>query len=57
VLVDGERINACLTLAVRHEGQEITTIEGWRMAHCSRCEPRVSPTTVFNGFPVCHSLF
>ena len=28
VLVDGRRINACLTLAVMHEGQEITTIEG-----------------------------
>lgn len=28
VLVDGRRINACLTLAVMHEGQRITTIEG-----------------------------
>ncbi len=28
VLVDGERINSCLTLAVMHEGDEITTIEG-----------------------------
>lgn len=28
VLVDGRRINACLTLAVMHEGQCITTIEG-----------------------------
>ncbi|WP_419899257.1 aldehyde dehydrogenase iron-sulfur subunit PaoA [Roseomonas sp. USHLN139] len=28
VLVDGRRINACLTLAVMHEGQSITTIEG-----------------------------
>jgi xanthine dehydrogenase YagT iron-sulfur-binding subunit len=28
VLVDGRRINACLTLAVMHEGDEITTIEG-----------------------------
>jgi xanthine dehydrogenase YagT iron-sulfur-binding subunit len=28
VLVDGRRINSCLTLAVMHEGQEITTIEG-----------------------------
>ncbi len=28
VLVDGRRINACLTLAVMHEGSEITTIEG-----------------------------
>ncbi len=28
VLVDGRRINACLTLAVMQEGQRITTIEG-----------------------------
>jgi xanthine dehydrogenase YagT iron-sulfur-binding subunit len=28
VLVDGRRINSCLTLAVMHEGDRITTIEG-----------------------------
>ena len=28
VLVDGRRINSCLTLAVMHEGSDITTIEG-----------------------------
>lgn len=28
VLVNGRRINACLTLAVMHEGDRITTIEG-----------------------------
>ena len=28
VLVEGRRINSCLTLAVMHEGDEITTIEG-----------------------------
>ncbi|TXC72955.1 aldehyde dehydrogenase iron-sulfur subunit [Sphingomonas ginsenosidivorax] len=28
VLVDGVRINACLTLAVMHQGDRITTIEG-----------------------------
>lgn len=28
VLVDGHRVNACLTLAVRMEGVEVTTIEG-----------------------------
>ena len=26
--VDGRRINSCLTLAIRHQGQKITTIEG-----------------------------
>ena len=28
VLLDGQRINACLTLAVMHDGARITTIEG-----------------------------
>lgn len=28
VLVDGRRINACLTLAAMHDGAEITTVEG-----------------------------
>jgi xanthine dehydrogenase YagT iron-sulfur-binding subunit len=28
VLINGRRINSCLTLAVMHEGDEITTIEG-----------------------------
>ena len=28
VIVDGRRINSCLTLAVMHEGDTITTVEG-----------------------------
>ena len=28
VIVDGQRINSCLTLAVMHEGGSVTTIEG-----------------------------
>ena len=28
VLVEGRRINSCLTLAVMHDGQKVTTIEG-----------------------------
>ncbi len=28
VLLDGRRINSCLTLAVMHEGAKVTTIEG-----------------------------
>jgi xanthine dehydrogenase YagT iron-sulfur-binding subunit len=28
VLVDGQRINSCLALAVQYEGRDITTIEG-----------------------------
>jgi xanthine dehydrogenase YagT iron-sulfur-binding subunit len=28
VLLDGRRVNSCLTLAIMHDGAEITTIEG-----------------------------
>jgi len=28
MLIDGRRVNSCLTLAVMHQGQQITTIEG-----------------------------
>jgi xanthine dehydrogenase YagT iron-sulfur-binding subunit len=28
VIVDGQRINSCLTLAVMHQGGEVTTVEG-----------------------------
>jgi xanthine dehydrogenase YagT iron-sulfur-binding subunit len=31
VLIDGRRINSCLTLAVMHDGQPVTTIEGLAM--------------------------
>ncbi|MVV49354.1 aldehyde dehydrogenase iron-sulfur subunit [Pseudomonas sp. PB120] len=31
VIADGRRINSCLTLAVMHEGSQITTIEGLGM--------------------------
>lgn len=28
ILINGKRVNSCLTLAVMHDGDEITTIEG-----------------------------
>ncbi len=37
VLVDGHRINSCLTLAVMHEGEAITTVEG--LAHNNTLSP------------------
>jgi xanthine dehydrogenase YagT iron-sulfur-binding subunit len=37
VLVDGRRINACLTLAIMHQGQNITSIEG--LAQTSSATP------------------
>ena len=37
VLVNGRRINACLTLAVAHHGDEVTTVEG--LAEGERLHP------------------
>ncbi|OUD04001.1 (2Fe-2S)-binding protein [Streptomyces swartbergensis] len=37
VLVDGHRVNSCLTLAVRLEGAEVTTVEG--LAEGDRLHP------------------
>src|SRR6476660_8096284 len=50
VLLDGRRINACLTLAVMHDGQAITTIEGFADVTSSiRCRRLLSTTMVFNA--------
>ena len=38
VLLDGRRVNSCLTLAAAAEGAEITTIEG--LAHGETLQPR-----------------
>ena len=43
VLVDGRRINACLSLAVMHDGQAITTIEGLSSPAASAAK---APTTL-----------
>ena len=46
VLVDGERINACLALAVQYQGREITTVEGLADGDgLHRCRRRSSRTT------------
>ncbi|MGP3756856.1 2Fe-2S iron-sulfur cluster-binding protein [Streptomyces sp. IBSNAI001] len=37
VLVDGQRVNSCLTLAVRLDGAEVTTVEG--LSHGERLHP------------------
>jgi xanthine dehydrogenase YagT iron-sulfur-binding subunit len=37
VLVDGERINSCLALAIQYQGREIVTIEG--LAHGNELHP------------------
>jgi xanthine dehydrogenase YagT iron-sulfur-binding subunit len=37
VLIDGQRVLSCLTLAVMHEGREITTVEG--LAHGETLHP------------------
>jgi len=48
VLLDGRRINSCLTLAVMHEGEPITTIEG--LADGERLHPMQSAFLEHDGF-------
>ena len=48
VLIDGRRINACLTLAVMHDGQAITTIEG--LASGEQLHPMQAAFLKHDGF-------
>jgi xanthine dehydrogenase YagT iron-sulfur-binding subunit len=48
VLVNGRRINSCLTLAVVHEGDEITTIEG--LANGDELHPMQTAFIEHDGF-------
>ena len=50
VIVNGRRINSCLTLAVMHEGDNVTTIEGLgRPTTCIRCKPHSSSMTAISA--------
>lgn len=48
VLVNGRRINSCLTLAVMHQGQDITTIEG--LANGQTLHPLQAAFVQFDAF-------
>ena len=48
VLVDGRRINACLTLAVMQQGREITTVEG--LARDGALHPMQAAFVEHDGF-------
>jgi len=48
VLINGRRVNACLTLALMHEGDEITTIEG--LANGDKLHPVQSAFIEHDGF-------
>jgi xanthine dehydrogenase YagT iron-sulfur-binding subunit len=48
VLLDGRRINSCLTLAVMHDGQSITTIEG--LADSGTLSPMQAAFIAHDGF-------
>jgi xanthine dehydrogenase YagT iron-sulfur-binding subunit len=48
VLLDGRRINSCLTLAVMHDGQAVTTIEG--LAHGETLHPLQAAFIAHDGF-------
>ena len=50
VLVDGRRINSCMTFAVMRDGASVTSIEGLAaMALCIPCSRPLSITTPFNA--------
>ncbi len=48
VIVDGRRINSCLTLAVMHEGAKVTTIEG--LGQTGRLHPMQAAFVKHDGF-------
>jgi xanthine dehydrogenase YagT iron-sulfur-binding subunit len=48
VLINGRRVNSCLTLAVMHDGAEITTIEG--IAEGDRLHPLQAAFIEHDGF-------
>jgi xanthine dehydrogenase YagT iron-sulfur-binding subunit len=48
VHVDGRRINSCLTLAIMHQGQKITTIEG--LAEGDNLHPMQAAFIAHDGF-------
>jgi xanthine dehydrogenase YagT iron-sulfur-binding subunit len=48
VLVNGERINSCLTLAVMHQGAKVTTIEG--LGTASRLHPMQAAFVKHDGY-------
>jgi xanthine dehydrogenase YagT iron-sulfur-binding subunit len=48
VLIDGRRINSCLTLAVMHDGQSVTTIEG--LAEGENLHPLQTAFVEHDGF-------
>jgi xanthine dehydrogenase YagT iron-sulfur-binding subunit len=48
VLIEGRRINSCLTLAVMHDGQSVTTIEG--LAEGAKLHPLQTAFVEHDGF-------
>jgi xanthine dehydrogenase YagT iron-sulfur-binding subunit len=48
ILLEGRRINSCLTLAVMHDGQAITTIEG--LAAGTKLQPLQALFVAHDGF-------
>lgn len=50
VIVDGQRMNACLSLAVMHEGAKSPRSKGWaRRTSCIPCRRRSSSTMATNA--------
>ena len=56
ILVDGKRVVSCLTLALMHDGAEITTIEGLakerNFIHCRRPSSSMKASSADSARPV-----
>ena len=50
VLIDGQRVNSCLTLAVMHDGHEITTVEGLANSKNGQLHPVQAAFIEHDGF-------
>ncbi|MFC0385690.1 aldehyde dehydrogenase iron-sulfur subunit PaoA [Muricoccus vinaceus] len=48
VMVDGRRVNSCLTLAIMHQGDEVTTIEG--LGHPENLHPMQAAFVKHDGY-------
>jgi len=50
VHINGRRVNSCLTFAIMHQGDKITTIEAWlKVGNCIPCKPLSWNTTGFSA--------
>lgn len=58
LLVNGRRVNSCLTLAIMHQGDPLPRLKAWvHLRSCIRCRQPSSNTTAFNVVTVRRDRF